>query len=210
VATVDGELNSVVMASDYRVDDVEKMWKLIAQRRPHLSKVARHLVVYSSLWEPGRVLVTIGIRHRQSVAQLLRSPATFEWFDLAGVEDLPAIFVGKPVEKIATGEQEAVDGVPGVVVGLFASVADVAALVGRLRDGRNRLKDAGVRKIWVYRALDDGHEVMILQELEDEATARRWIAHPDAAAEWMLRADLRGYPAMFVGTVAHVLAIEPQ
>ena len=208
MSKIEGELDSVVIASDYRVDDVEAMWKLIEQRRPHLVKVAHHLVVYSSIWQPGRVLVTIGIRHRQTVAELLRSPATFQWFDLAGVEDLPAIFVGKPVEKIDMGEGEAADGVPGVVVGVFTSVSDVSALLNKLRDGHTRLKEAGVLKLWVYRALDDGHELMILQELADEATARRWIAHPDAAAEWMSRADLDGYPSMFVGTVAHVLAIE--
>ena len=206
----EGEPDSVVIASDYRVDDVDAMWKLIAQRRPYLAKIARQLVIYSSIWEPGRVLVTIGIRHRQTVAELLRSPATFEWFDLAGVEDIPAIFGGKPVEKIDVDGRAAEDDMPGVVVGVFASVDDVSALVHKLHDGRNRLREAGVRKLWVYRALDDGHEVMILQELEDEATARRWIAHPDAAAEWMSRADFGGYPTIFVGALAHVLAIEPR
>lgn len=66
VAMSEGEPDSVVIASDYRVDDVDAMWALIAQRRPYLAKIARQLVIYSSIWEPGRVLVTIGIRDRKS------------------------------------------------------------------------------------------------------------------------------------------------
>jgi hypothetical protein len=204
----DGELDSVVIAFDYRVDDVERMWQLIAERRPSLATIARHLVIYSSIWEPGRVLVTIGIRHRQTVAQLLRSSATFEWFDIVGVEDIPAIFAGKPVEKITVDELVCGDDTPSVVVGVFASINQASLLLQKLRDGRCRLKDAGVRKLWVYQALDDERELMILHQLKDEATARRWIAHPDAAAEWMTRAGLDGYPTMFVGALAHMLDIE--
>jgi hypothetical protein len=76
----------------------------------------------------------------------------------------------------------------------------------------NRFKQAGVRKIWVYRAFDDGQEVMILQEIEDEISARRWIDHPDAAAEWMSLGvqEPGAHPTVFVGTLAHLMAVDEQ
>ena len=62
----------------------------------------------------------------------------------------------------------------------------------------------------VYRALDDGHEVLILQEIEDEVSARQWIEHPDAAAEWMTNAGLGAYPTRFVGRFAHLMSVGEQ
>jgi hypothetical protein len=131
------------------------------------------------------VLVTIGIRQPNSVRDVLRSPAIFELFDDSGVEDLPAIFAGEVVEKIDLHESSPDDGVAKVIVGVVTLVQDVATLMEKVHGAADRFAQAGVRKIWVYRAFDDGQEVMILQEIEDEVRARRWINHPDAAAEWM-------------------------
>jgi len=41
--------------------------------------------------------------------------------------------------------------------------------------GPDRFAHAGVRKSGYTRRSDDGQEVMILQEIEDEVRARRWI-----------------------------------
>ena len=90
----------------------------------------------------------------------------------------------------------------------MSSVDDVPGLMVKLHDGIERFKRGGIRKIWVYQALDDGHEVMILQEAEDEETARQWIEHPDAAAEWMSNAGLGAYPTQFVGRFAHIMSID--
>ena len=68
---------------------------------------------------------------------------------------------------------------------MVTAVEDVATLMEKVHGAADRFRQAGVRKIWVYRAFDDGQEVMILQEVDDEVSARRWIDHPDAAAEWM-------------------------
>ncbi len=77
----------------------------------------------------------------------------------------------------------------------------------KVHDGLDRFAGGGVRKIWVYRALDDGHEVLILQEIADEASARQWIDHPDAAAEWMSHAGMGAYPTQFVGRFAHLMSV---
>ena len=92
----------------------------------------------------------------------------------------------------------------------MSSVEDVPELMVKVHDGLERFKRGGVRKIWVYSALDDGHEVLILQEIDDENNARQWIEHPDAAAEWMTNAGLGAYPTQFVGRFAHLMAVSEQ
>jgi hypothetical protein len=205
------ELHSLILACDFRVDDVDRMWNWLKKHRDGLGSIgAHHVVLYTSIWEPHRVLVTIGIRQARSLREVLRSPAIFEWFDISGADDIPPIFGGEVVEKIDLYPPSPDDHVGRVVVGVMSSVEDVSALMVKVHDGLERFKGGGVRKIWVYRALDDGQEVMILQEIEDEAAARQWIEHPDAAAEWMSSAGLGAYPTQFVGRFAHLMTIDEQ
>lgn len=194
--------HSLVLALDYRVDDVDRTWSLIQQdHSPLLDLGARHAVLYTSEFEPDRVLVTIGLRHRVSVKELLRSPAVFAWFDRSGVNDLPAIFAGEVTEKINLAQPDKQDG-SEVIVGAVATIADPADLMAKVHAGLDRFAGAGVRKVWVYQAVDDRHEVMTLLEIDSAASARRWIDHPDSAAEWMSGIGTGGYPRPFVGTFA--------
>lgn len=203
----DQELHSLVLASDYRVDDVDRMWSLLQERRGILADIgAHHIVVYTSIHEPGRILTTVGIHHRLSVADVIRSPAVFEWFDMAGVSDLPAIFAGEIVEKI--GLQPSVGVVAGVIVGAVTTVADVPQLVASVHDGRDRLISSGIRKVWIYRAFDDPHEVMMLHEVRDETSALRWIEHPEVSAAWLEHVGHGAYPTIFVGKLSHVMALD--
>ena len=79
------DLHSLILACDFRVDDVDRMWAWLKRHRENLASIgAHHVVLYTSIWEPGRVLVTIGIRHAGSIREVLRSPAVFEWFDISG------------------------------------------------------------------------------------------------------------------------------
>jgi hypothetical protein len=205
------DLHSLILSCDFRADDVEQMWKWMKKHRSTLSTIgAHHVVLYTSIWEPGRVLVTIGIRNAPSIRDVLRSPAIFEWFDVSGVQDIPPIFCGEVVEKIDLAGPTAHDYVAGVVVGAVSVVDDVPTLMRKVHDGLGRFEDSGVHKVWVYQALDDGQEVMILQEIENEISARRWIDHPDAAAEWMVRAGFGAYPSLFVGKLAHIMTVDGQ
>jgi hypothetical protein len=68
------------------------------------------------------------------------------------------------------------------------------ALMVNVHDGLDTFRRAGVRQIWVYRALDDGREVMILQEVDNEVSARRWIDHPGCTAQWMSGVGFGPYP----------------
>ncbi len=202
-------LHSLILACDFRVDDLDRMWNWLQKQRSGLQSIgAHHVVLYKSIWEPGRVLSTIGIRNPHSIREVLRSPAIFDWFDISGAEDIPPVFGGEVVEKIDLDEPSAERHVAGVIVGAMAAVDDVATLMIKVHDGLDRFRQAGVRKVWVYRALDDGHEVMILQEIDSELSARQWIDHPDAAAEWMSKAGFGAYPTVFVGTLAHIMSVD--
>lgn len=205
------DLHSFILACDFRVEDVDVMWEWLGRHRDGLSAMgAHHVVLYESMWEPRRVFVTIGIRHTTSLRDVLRSPAIFEWFNISGADDIPPIFGGEVVEKIDLCGPSSPEHVGRVVVGVMSSVDDVPALMIKVHDGLDRFKRGGVRKIWVYRALDDGHEVLILQEIADEASARQWIEHPDAAAEWMANAGMGPYPTRFVGRFAHLMTVDGQ
>lgn len=202
------DLHSLILACDFRVSDVDGMWEWLGKHQDGLASIgAHHVVLYTSIWEPRRVLVTIGIRQAGPIRDVLRSPAIFEWFDVSGADDIPPVFGGEVVEKIDLYGPTPDDHVGRVVVGVMASVDDVSALMDKVHDGIERFKRDGVRKIWIYRALDDGREVMILQEIADEVSARHWIDHPDAAAEWMSGAGFGAYPTQFVGTFAHLMSI---
>ena len=120
------DLHSLILACDFRVDDIDRMWDWLKKHRDGLSSIgAHHVVLYTSIWEPRRVLVTIGIRHVRSMRDVLRSPAIFEWFDISGADDIPPVFGGEVVEKIDLYEPSPEDHVGRIVVGVVSTVDDV-------------------------------------------------------------------------------------
>ena len=203
--------HSFILACDFHVDDVGRMWKWLTKHHDRLDAIgAHHVVLYESIWEPRRVLVTIGIRHARSIRDVLRSPALFELFNISGADDIPPIFGGEVIEKIDLDASSTAEHIGRVVMGVISLVDDVPALMERVHDRLERFQQCGVRKIWAYRALDDGREVLILQELCDELSARQWIEHSDAAAEWMPNVGLGAYPTRFVGRFAHLMSVGEQ
>lgn len=204
----DPQMHSMVIASDYRVPNPERVWPLLQSRTSALAGIgAHHVLLYTSTHDYGRVLVTIGVRSREPIVELLRSRVFFEWFDAVGVEDIPAVFAGEITERFEASPP-ASPAAPGVVIAAMASVDDVAMLTEEVRAGLTRFAAAGVRKTWIFRAFDDGHEVMILQELDDEDRARRWIEQPDPAAPWIDGAGRGAYPPVFVGKFFDMIRID--
>ena len=195
----------MVIASDYRVADPEQVWPLLTRRRSALAGIgAHHVLLYTSTHDPGRVLVTIGVRSREPIVELLRSRVFFDWFDAVGVDDIPAVFAGEIVERFGSVGQSA----PGVVVAAMSAVDDVPSLTHEIRGALPRFEAAGIRETRLFQAFDDSHEVMILQEIDDENHARRWIEHPDAAAPWMDGAGRGAYPPVFVGKFFDIMRID--
>lgn len=200
------DVHSIVIASDYRVPNPDRVFPLLQRRKKALADIgAHHVLVYKSTDDHGRVLVTIGLRSREPIVELLRSRVFFEWFDAVGVEDIPAVFAGEIVERFNSSSSRRSG--PGIVVAAIASVDDVSTLTTEIRGALHRFKAAGVRETRIFRAFDDGREVLILQDIEDEDRARRWIEHPDAVAQWMTRAGMGAYPPLFVGTFVDMLRI---
>ncbi|WAC92475.1 fatty-acid--CoA ligase [Mycobacterium sp. Aquia_213] len=203
-----GDIHSMVIASDYRVPDPSRVWPLLERNRAALSDIgAHHVLVYTSTHDYGRVLVMIGVHSREPIVELLRSRVFFNWFDEAGVEDIPAVFAGEIIDRFVPAPLSN-PAVPGVVVAAIASVEDVPALTAGVDSAMERFTAAGIRKTWVFQAFDDNHEVMILQEFPDEESARQWIEHPDAAAQWMSGAGVGPYPPLFVGQFTNIMRIE--
>ena len=96
---------------------------------------------------------------------------------------------------------------------IVAAIAPVDRLEGldRMRASVHaaaaRLAASGVRRFWIYRALDDQAEVMILQEIATERQAEQWVRHPDAAAAFMAEAGAGAYPPLFVGRLVQAIEV---
>ena len=206
-----GDIHSMVIASDYRVPDPTRVWPLLERRKAALADIgAHHVLVYTSTQDYGRVLVMIGVHSREPIVELLRSRVFFDWFDAVGVKDIPAVFAGEIVERFVTSppSTDLPVAAPGAVVAAISPVDDVATLIADVGSAMHRFTAAGVRKTSVFQAFDDDREVLILQEFTDEASARRWLEHPDVTAEWMSGAGLGPYPPLFVGQFCNMMRIE--
>ncbi len=199
--------HSMVIASDYRIPDSGKVARLLRKRTDALTAMgAHHVLVYRALRDPGRVLVMIGVHSKEPVVELLRSRVFFNWFDAAGVEDIPAVFAGEIAGRFDhtdSDEQEA----PGVLVSAFLLVEDLASLLAEFHRQEATFKAAGVRKVWVFEAFDDPREVMIVQEIDTEEHAWNWIRRHDEATEWMERTGVGVYPSLFVGEFLDLLRV---
>src|ERR1700761_4535036 len=162
------DIHSMVIASDYRVPDPSRVWPLLERSKPALADIgAHHVLVYTSTHDYGRVLVMIGVHSREPIVELLRSRVFFDWFDEAGVEDIPAVFAGEIVDRVVAAPAANIRA-PGVVVAGVASVNNVSHLTAEVESAVDRFTAAGIRKTWVFQAFDDNHEVLILQEFADE------------------------------------------
>jgi hypothetical protein len=91
---------------------------------------------------------------------------------------------------------------------MVTSVADIAELNTRVRGAAKAFHASGVQRFWSFRALDDPHEVLILQQIDDELSARRWLHDSDDAAEWLAEAGVGAYPPVFIGQFQQMMRIE--
>lgn len=204
--------NSLVLVADYRVPDPSAVWPLLQRRTGALADIGvHHVLLYTSTTDSERVLVILGIHAHEPVLDLLRSRVIFDWFDAVGVQDLPAVFAGELYERIDFGipgsaaEERAA---PPVMVSMITSVADIGALNDRVHGAAKAFQASGVQRFWSFRALDDPHEVLILQQVGDELSARRWLHDSDDAAEWLTEAGVGACPPVFIGRFQQMMRIE--
>lgn len=192
--------HSLVLASDFRIPDPEQVRPLLERNREGLADLgAHHAMIYRSIRDPGRVLVMLGVRSREPVTELLRSGVFHEWFDAVGISDFPAVFAGEILTRFDFTEHREPDPGGHAVIAAMASVNDTGWLTARIRASADEFAAAGIRKLWIFGAFDDPGEVLILQEVDDEARARAWVRRHDPAADWMADAGTGVYPSLFVG-----------
>src|SRR6476661_4482823 len=197
---------SLVLAADYRIADYDGWWAAISNDLPALRRLsAHHLVIYRSLQHDDRVFITIGIHDRRPMEELLRSPEVFSWFDAAGVDEIPPIFAGEVIEKLSLGDNTRFHGAAPVIVAGIVPIEDFDRFWAWVHGDVDRLAAAGVRQFWTYRALDDPIEYMMLQEIETQAQAERYIARSDNVARWMSRAGVGVYPPLFIGRLVEMV-----
>jgi len=206
--TADVHAHALVLAMDYRVPDPGRVWPLLQKRKDALARLgAHHVLVYTSTEDHGRVMVTMALRSREPILEVLRSRVFLDWFDAVGLEDIPAIFAGETVDKVTLAEVAGTEP-PGVIVAAIAAVEDVHTLIAGVHTALDRFAAAGIRAIRVFGAFDDEHEVFILQEIDNEADATHWVNNPDSAAEWMTGTGIGAYPPLFVGRLQHMMRID--
>jgi hypothetical protein len=200
--------HSLVLASDYRVPDPERVWPLLESRQDALADMgAHHVLVYASTTDPGRVLVFIAIHAREPVLELLRSRVFFEWFDAVAVEDIPAVFAGEVVERLDVAGRSG-PAAPQVMVSLVTLVEDVPNLVAHVRETVDELRTAGIRNVLIFSAFDNPREVMLLLQIDDETHARHWLRYSGMAAEWLGKAGIGAYLPVFVGRFRRMIRID--
>lgn len=229
---------SLVLVTDYRVPDPSRVWPLLERQRDALAHLgARHVLVYTSAVDPGRVLAVLAIRAEQPVVDILRDRAFMQWFDDVGVDDIPAVFAGSLVERIAVGDPDpdlaeppgscggpgfpspppargptpaSVAEPPEAVVAAVAEVTDAATLIAHVHATAHDFAAAGIRKVLVFQAFDNPREVFMLQETTEEVAEGRagaWISQPAFSDDWITRAGVGVYPPVFVGHLAHLMRI---
>ncbi len=200
--------HSLVLASDYRIPTPERVWPFLERRQDALADLgAHHVLVYTSTNEPERVLVMIALHTAETVIDLLRSRVFFDWFDAAGVDDIPAVFAGELIERLDLAE-DGETSAPEVVVSVVTPVENVTGLITHLRDTAVRLRAAGIRRILLFAAFDDPGEVMMLIHIDDEHRARHWLRDSGLTADWLGNAGIGAYPPVFIGTLRRVLRVE--
>jgi hypothetical protein len=200
--------HSLVLASDYRVPDPDRVWPLLERRQDGLANLgAHHVLVYTSNTDPGRVMVLIAIHTKETVIELLRSRVFFEWFDAVGVEDIPAVFAGELVERLDL-IGESTPSAPEVMVSVVTTVDDVTNLITHVRETADELRTAGVRRLLIFDAFDNAREVMMLFHIDDENHARHWLRDSELSAEWMGKAGIGAYPPVFIGRLQRMLRVD--
>jgi hypothetical protein len=193
------EHHSLVIASDFRVPDPAAVGPVLQRLEGALAELGtHHVLTYRSIRERGRVLVMLGVHNHEPIVEVMRSHVFLEWFEEVGVRDIPAVFAGEIVARLDVADPPAPPR-PAVMISAIVAVTDIALLTDQVRSARARFAQAGVHTVWVFHSFDEAQEVMILQEIDDEDSARAWMEHPDAAAAWMRNAGVGVYPPLFVG-----------
>ena len=203
-------MTALVLGCDFRVRDYQRWWDVVDGAREQLALAGvRHLVVYRAAADARRIFTTIGLQSREPVDRIMAAPEILTWFDLAGIDDVPPVFVGTLVDKLRYLDDAGggTDWVTGEIVASIFRAADYSKYLDRVHASRQQFIDVGMRQFWIYRALDDDAEIMSLQEIDSHRHAEAWLDYPAAVDDFYREAGVGVYPPIFVGTIAEVIEI---
>ena len=125
--------HSLVLASDYRVPDPERVAPLLERRQNALADLgAHHVLVYASTTDPGRVLVDDGHpRPRDRCSTSCGHGSSSTGSTRSASRTSPHVFAGELVERIDL-VGEAAPTAPEVMVSIVTPVEDVTALIAHV------------------------------------------------------------------------------
>ena len=204
-------MTSLVLGCDLRVRDYQRWWHVVSGAREQLARAGvRHLVVYRAADDGRRIFTTIGLHSREPVDRLMAAPEILTWFDMAGIDDIPPVFVGTLVQKLRylEGSGDGTDWATGEIVASIFRAADYGKYLDRVHASRQQFVDVGMRQFWIYRALDDAAEIMSLQEIDSHRHAQAWLDYQAAVGDFYREAGVGVYPPIFVGTLGEVIQID--
>jgi hypothetical protein len=198
---------SCVFAVEFRIADADQVWPAMQRHRDYLIALGtQYAVLYRSIEEAERVLITLGIRTATPLKTLLQSRSLFDWFDAMGIDDIPAMFAGESVERFDVSPHTA-PPTPDVVVAAIAPVDDVDAFVTYVRRSLDQFRAQTIRKALIYRAFDNPHEILFIQELARAEVAQSWLKRSAVADKWLAEAGMGAYPPLFVGRFENMLQL---
>ena len=125
-----------------------------------------------------------------------------------GVDDIPAVFAGEIVDRVDLTESNVTNCRRACWCRRSCRSTTPTGCSPNCTPPQKTFKSAGVRKVWVFQAFDDAREVLILQDIDTEDNARRWIHQHDAAADWMEHAGVGVYPPLFVGEFLKMVRVD--
>lgn len=197
-------LPAYVLTADHRVPDFDRWWSLVrAQESTLAALIARPLLVYRGLSDPNRVFLSMGIGARDPLDEVLRSGAIVDWFATAGVEDVPPVFVGRDGDRFASPQpDDSLSSPPEVIVATVALVPDPDAVMGLITRDVERIRARGVRETWIYRALDDASEVLVVLALDSVEHAATWLERSAVFSNRLAGVDDGVHPPVFAGILS--------
>ncbi len=208
MTSVDGP---VVVAAGYTVLDPQRWRKALdSQAQDLASRGVLNRWGYQSLANQDYVCAGVVVDTLAQALALLQDGEAARWLADAGVDEFPPFFVGRCVGSVEVGELPVVDrgtasttfaGAAKHIAVTIHSVSDFGRWLGAIRAAAATatLADAGVRRIWIYRAVDDPTEFLTALELGSAELARAIPRVPMLEALLIDEIRVAYHPGVFVG-----------
>ncbi|KRD05741.1 hypothetical protein ASE48_16365 [Mycobacterium sp. Root265] len=98
------------LASQFTVLNTDRLWAALRVRHDGLTRLgASQVVAYQAVHNHRDVVRPVAASATASVSRLLANPAVMQWFDAAGVIDIPPVFAGTHRGTVHFGDEQPAD-----------------------------------------------------------------------------------------------------